>query len=134
LQARTTQNSRPNPLVPPQHTCRHAVWLPVLAESLSHLGPANAGATGRLRIPQPSRKHICSRCLCEIATACPPYGVALTALAPAVATTVSCGAVPPLTPMAPTSLPFRTIGSPPSEAIGRTPSGKVMKATLPAEN
>jgi hypothetical protein len=57
-----------------------------------------------------------------------------TALTPAVAATPFCWPVPPLTPMAPTILPSTMIGRPPSEAVGRASSGKVMKATLPAAN
>jgi len=134
LQARTTQNSRANPIVPVLDTWPHAVWLPVLAESLSPPGwPVQTGRHG-CGAPQPRQKFMYSSDLDEVATACPRYGAALTALAPAVATTVSCGAVPPLTPTAPASLPFTMIGNPPSDAIGRAASGKVMKATLPAEN
>src|SRR5690348_131119 len=51
----------------------------------------------------------------------------LTALAPAVAAMPSCWPVPPLAPIAPMSLPLTTIGMPPSDAIGRALSGKLMK-------
>ena len=46
------------------------------------------------------------------------------ALTPLVAAMVSCWAVPPLTPMAPISLPSTMTGIPPSDAIGARVVGK----------
>src|SRR5258705_9774866 len=58
----------------------------------------------------------------------------LTALAPAAEATPSCWPVPPLVPIAPISRPLTIIGMPPSDAIGRASSGKLMKPVLPAAN
>src|SRR5438094_7360236 len=62
------------------------------------------------------------------------YLTALITLIPAAEATPSCWPVPPLVPMAPMSRPLTTIGRPPSEAIGRASSGKLMKPVLPAAN
>src|SRR5213082_88766 len=60
----------------------------------------------------------------------PPPASYFAALAPAAAASPSCCPVPPLAPIAPTILPFTTIGRPPSDATGF--SGNVVNAVLPA--
>src|SRR5262249_40687439 len=70
---------------------------------------------------------------CEWRTSAARYLTATIALTPA-AEAIPSGPVPPLVPMAPMSRPLTTIGRPPSEAIGRASSGKLMKPVLPAAN
>src|SRR5262249_51776983 len=100
---------------PPEDTRWRRAALPVLADMLSATWDGTALRPGSERRPQ---RHG----IPALFRGNPPRH--FTALAPAVAAMPSWVAVPPLTPMAPTSLPLRRIGTPPSDAIGRAASGK----------
>src|SRR5215472_3860711 len=125
------QNGWHNLKVPPEHTRGRAFRLPgARAEFIkAYPGDSRRGKNhlsfsklnNSILVRRPGRRG-----------RIPSQG--FTAPTPAVAATPSCGAVPPLTPIAPANLPLRTMGRPPSEAIGRAPSGKDMKAALPAAN